>query len=163
MSEHTGRYRQSNSRGGRGRGGRGYGGAGRGGGSHNKKSNNSKLQKLFQVNGSGQGYAAFSVTKEALIFKLQSKYGEQIAETIRTKTKYDFDANKPRLEVSKSTDADAKKTEDEENKMTYQEELKLHLAEKRKYNDDLVKVYGEIMKDWCTDCLLYTSPSPRDS
>ena len=153
MSEHSGRYRQSNSRGGRGRGGRGYGGAGRGGGGHNKKSNNSKLQKLFQVNGSGQGYAAFSVTKEALIFKLQSKYGEKIAETIRTKTKYDFDANKPRLEVSKSTDADTKKTEDEENKMTYQEELKLHLAEKRKYNDDLVKVYGEIMKDWCTDAM----------
>ena len=80
MSEHSGRYRQSNSRGGRGRGGRGYGGAGRGGGGHNKKSNNLKLQKLFQVNGSGQGYAAFSVMKEALIFKLQSKYGEKIAE-----------------------------------------------------------------------------------
>ena len=76
---------------------------------------------------------------------------KKIAKTLRTEEKYDFDANKPRLEVSKSSDAETKKTEDEDNKMTYQEELKLHLAEKPKCNDDLVKVYGEIMKDWSTD------------
>ena len=57
------------------------------------------------------------------------------------------------MEVWKSTDADTKKIEDEENKITYQEELKLHLAEKRKHNDNLVKVYDKIMKDWSTDAM----------
>jgi hypothetical protein len=140
---------------GAGRGGRGNGRSnGSGGRGYNQNQPSKKPQKLekkFQVSGSGGGHATFTVVKETMVQELQKEFGVEIATTIRTMKKYDFDQDKPKREISSNTDKALKEQEDADNMVFFERKVDEFIKRENQYKRDLLKVYSTIYTDYCTE------------
>jgi hypothetical protein len=86
-----------------------------------------------------------------MVQELQKEFGVEIATTIRTMKKYDFDQDKPKREISNNTDKALKEQEDADNMVFFERKVDEFIKRENQYKRDLPKVYSIIYTDYCTE------------
>ena len=97
-------------------------------------------------------YGTYNDVKEIIVNEVQKQYeyGCDIAQAIRSGTKFDIKSVQPTREVSTETDDMARKHEQDGLDIMFQEELRVFMERKKYLRENEIKTYSLIISNYCT-------------
>ena len=156
----SGRYQNRSGRSGRGGRGRGRGRQN----SYSKPSYTKKtVEEYFFYVGSSKQASDYEITAEFVVNHVKKTFdrGNDISEALRTLVIANTSAWKPKLNVSRETDAIAKSGEDKQFAMEYKAELDESMKRKRTYEDNTFKAYA-LLWERCAKAMQHKIASRSD-
>ena len=133
-------------------------GRGRGRSSNNKKNQNEndKKEYKFYPLGTGKSKATYDQIKDKIENDIQQTFGKgarKVVESLRDMKEYDWDKEKPELDVSEAKNDDEKARENRQYELEYIEDVKEHKKKKEQYEADMEKAYARIWDRYTSEAM----------
>ena len=115
------------------------------------KKGNEKIYKFAtQLNKGSKNYASYSSVVEKIVQEFQDEFGTDVAKSLKNMEMIDLDEEEPERKISSDENEAKKKQEQAGYDILYQELLGRFLDRKQKYEENMMKAFNKIFKDYMT-------------